>query len=1050
MQENYILDADAFIRSIKVNSAAPHALFLGAGASITSGIRSANDLIWDWKKEIYLTKNPALSEHLRDIASQNIRDSIQKWIDTEGIYPALNSPEEYSFYIEKAYPISDDRRQFFQNIIHDKKPYIGYHLLCLLAEAEIIKSAWTTNFDGFVSKAAVSTSLTCIDIGLDSTDRLNRVSRRGELLTIALHGDYKYDALKNTITELQMQDVALRAALLQFLNQNHLIVCGYSGRDQSVMEVLKQAYSTGGQGRLYWCGYSDTPNASVKELIKIARQSGREAFYIPSEGFDDLMIRLSQHCLTDQLLERAKGIYKLQAQTTGFTPFSMEVPYTTSLIKSNLFEITLPKEVFQFKSSALDGEKPWDKLRTIISGKQIHAVLLKGKTLAISTVSEISNTFGDTLTESISRIPIAAHELRHRNSVIVNLFQSSLSVALAAKFNLNTNGRGKIWEANAYTVESYASRPYNVFRAAILTLKSYGDDNNYLAIKPTIFLTSVDGEEIPEEAEKDIKRRILEKQRNKEFNQELMRWRNCFFSNNQNLVLETPVDSASGFQFVISHSPVYSQIMKSGANGGITLAPKARRVVKKSGLEYPEPYLQFASKDGTRKMTDFHPIRGLVSNRPFDYALTQSNISSSINLGVICPSQNSSALHAFLNQQHQSINAKHNKEYLIDFPGFETAYGLPISVPQPQSDFWVDCNFNPGTNPITSAQQLAQTITANLERLYVIDRARVVVIFIPTEWAPFLRYSHEGERFDLHDYVKAFAAQKGISTQLITEKTIVDNFLSCQIHWWLSLSFYVKALRTPWVLKELDPTTAFAGIGFSIDHTKQTGKVLMGCSQIFNSQGEGLQFKLSKVDNYTMKGDNPFLSYDDALRLGTSIRQMFFESLGKFPKRVVVHKRTAFTDDEKRGIIDGIGDIETIDLIEINIESDIRFVASSIKNGAPDIDGYPIRRGTCQLLNGSTALLWNHGTSSSVRDINYKYYLGGRRVPAPLLIKKHYGKTNIGPIVNEILGLSKMNWNTFDLYTQLPATIYSSNEIARIGSLLSRFSGRTYDYRFFI
>ena len=50
----------------------------------------------------------------------------------------------------------------------------------------------------------------------------------------------------------------------------------------------------------------------------------------------------------------------------------------------------------------------------------------------------------------------------------------------------------------------------------------------------------------------------------------------------------------------------------------------------------------------------------------------------------------------------------------------------------------------------------------------------------------------------------------------------------------------------------------------------------------------------------------------------------------------------------------------------------------------------------------------------------------------------------------DILRLSKMNWNTFDLYTKLPATVQSANEIARIGSLLGRFEPRTYDFRLFI
>jgi hypothetical protein len=40
-----------------------------------------------------------------------------------------------------------------------------------------------------------------------------------------------------------------------------------------------------------------------------------------------------------------------------------------------------------------------------------------------------------------------------------------------------------------------------------------------------------------------------------------------------------------------------------------------------------------------------------------------------------------------------------------------------------------------------------------------------------------------------------------------------------------------------------------------------------------------------------------------------------------------------------------------------------------------------------------------------------------------------------------------MNWNTFDLYTQVPATIETSNKIARIGRLMEAYGEASYDYR---
>jgi len=53
-------------------------------------------------------------------------------------------------------------------------------------------------------------------------------------------------------------------------------------------------------------------------------------------------------------------------------------------------------------------------------------------------------------------------------------------------------------------------------------------------------------------------------------------------------------------------------------------------------------------------------------------------------------------------------------------------------------------------------------------------------------------------------------------------------------------------------------------------------------------------------------------------------------------------------------------------------------------------------------------------------------------------------------IATEILGLTKMNWNSFDLYSKLPATIQTSNKIDCIGWLLNRFEGKTYYYRNFM
>ena len=66
------------------------------------------------------------------------------------------------------------------------------------------------------------------------------------------------------------------------------------------------------------------------------------------------------------------------------------------------------------------------------------------------------------------------------------------------------------------------------------------------------------------------------------------------------------------------------------------------------------------------------------------------------------------------------------------------------------------------------------------------------------------------------------------------------------------------------------------------------------------------------------------------------------------------------------------------------------------------------------------------------------------------MLKRHHGATNLAVLAEQILGLSKMDWNSFDLYAKVPTTLRSSNQIAKIGGLLGRLNTSSYDYRLFI
>jgi hypothetical protein len=389
----------------------------------------------------------------------------------------------------------------------------------------------------------------------------------------------------------------------------------------------------------------------------------------------------------------------------------------------------------------------------------------------------------------------------------------------------------------------------------------------------------------------------------------------------------------------------------------------------------------------------------------------------------------------------------------LDYPGFYNAFGVPLNIPTQQSSLWKDYDLvGQSNNLIQVARNLAKSITDKIDQLEASNKKLVIAIYIPKEFYHFTKIDGDQEKFDLHDYIKAYAAQKQISTQFIQEDTLSD-YLICQILWALSLAFYVKAQRTPWILHGLAPNTAFVGIGYSINHRREKDKIVLGCSHIYNSIGQGLKYRLSRVGDCNFdRQNNPYLSYQDAYKFGVLIRELFFNSIGEMPKRVVVHKRTHFESDEISGIIDSLGKtgIEQIDLVEINYEENARFVSMMVRNNFVSPHPYPLSRGTCFLIEDFSALLWTHGIVPSVKGDNLNYFQGGTNIPVPLKIKKHYGSSNIGVLASEILGLTKMNWNSFQLYSKLPATIQTSNEIARIGWLLNRFEGKTYDYRNFM
>lgn len=1033
------LSIDALIRSLAVSRDRPVCMLLGAGASISSGMPSAQRCIWEWKRDIFVTKNPALRETVGELSLPGTRIRIQRWLDQRGNYPEANSHEEYSFYARECYPTGQDRRSFFQSYVSKAKPHTGYRLIPLLAKAQHIRTVWTTNFDGLIARTCAAAGIVCVEIGIDTAQRSTRPHAAGELRVVSLHGDYRYDDLKNTTAELQKQEAEMQAEFLHEAEDYDLVVAGYSGRDNSLVALLQQTYTKPGRCRLYWCGFGEEVSTPVAALIANSNAAGRNAFYVATEGFDDLVSRFALRQLEGEPLGEAKKILASTAEPAN-SPMAFSVPplTPTALVKSNAYPLTCPGQALK-----VDLDIPADSNRRSWLDERLLprdgvGVTMEYGALVLSDVPRIQAVFGSAVRGTPVAVAISAEDIA-KDGRILSLFRRTLIHGIANLLHVETDGVRRVWELTHYKEQDLNGTRYRLHRALSCRIIAM-DDTPHLVLMPEVVAKSPDGQLADRDSSKVLRNAVYGYQHNDVFDSDLKHW--------TSQLTDRDIPALGGGKYRIARAPIFAGLVQKGRS---PLPDAMQRHARQSGVVLSDADLIFSSANGKVEVRNVNPLKGLVENRPWDFQLTSSGLSPSIDLAVVCPHMDSPKLKRFLSQFHErSQPTSSERDYLQDFPGFAAGFGLPLTYPNHGDASWIDLDDSLSGESLSSAKQLAQRICRALDVIRSQRPGSIVAIFVPVRWAQYEVFDTDVEQFNLHHFVKAYAARQGQSTQLIRERTTIST-QPCRVRWWLSLALYAKALRTPWRLDCLDDETAFVGIGYSIDTSSSRGShVLLGCSHLYSARGEGLQFRLGRIENPIIRGRNPFMSEDDARRTGETIRQLFFDARMRLPKRVVVHKRTRFTTDEQRGFVQGLDGVDNIELIEINVEESLRYLASKLRNGKPEIDKFPIPRGAVIVQNSSTALLWVHGSAPSTQNPNFKYYQGKRRIPAPLRIRRYRGQSDVVQVATEVLGLSKMNWNTFDYYSRLPATLDSASAIARVGTYLSGFGSAPYDYRLLI
>ncbi|MGD0461173.1 MAG: SIR2 family protein [Tepidisphaeraceae bacterium] len=273
--------------------------FTGAGASASAGIKTAGNMIWDFKKQIFCAEQKIAARACPDFSDAGFRARLNQYYKNKGGYPAPNSDEEYAFFFEAAFPQERDRRSYIDSMIAGAIPSNGCIAMAVLAKLKVLNTLWTTNFDHLPEDAfakVFGTTTSFVVSSLDTPEFAEQALAEAKRPLIAkLHGDFLSRKLKNTTDELKAQDQRLRRSLVNECKRQGLVVVGYSGRDQSVMEALEEGID-GGRGfpnGLFWFRRPDSdPLPALNDLITKAQAAGVDAHIIEAETFDEIMMDL--------------------------------------------------------------------------------------------------------------------------------------------------------------------------------------------------------------------------------------------------------------------------------------------------------------------------------------------------------------------------------------------------------------------------------------------------------------------------------------------------------------------------------------------------------------------------------------------------------------------------------------------------------------------------------------------------------------------------------------------------------------------------------------
>jgi hypothetical protein len=435
---------------------------------------------------------------------------------------------------------------------------------------------------------------------------------------------------------------------------------------------------------------------------------------------------------------------------------------------------------------------------------------------------------------------------------------------------------------------------------------------------------------------------------------------------------------------------------------------------------------------------------------PLDY--TSPLAPKNIRLGIVGTPRTIESVQRWLERCQVGISAKPSRQPNLfpRFPGFgpdssfRTSLVTGSQLQRPISEREFD-----GLIRSASADQIVveavKMVLAELQYLAQNTNANVVMCAMPmslldalkrdeeTGAEPIQDADDEEERgLDFHDMLKAKAMALGKPTQMIWPMTygktkrrrrkrrrrragqLQDEATRA---WNLHTALYYKAGGKPWRLIRAPSqlTACYVGVGFY--RTLDESKLLTSVAQVFNERGDGIIVRgaaatVSKDDLQPhLKATHAYDLLDDAL-------ETYRDEHHTLPARVVLHKTSTYNEEELEGFTEAATNqrVYSVDLISVS-----QTLTRLFRVGV-----YPPLRGTSLSLDDQMHMLYTRGS------VDFFTVYPGLYVPRPLLFRCAHTEQTPRFLAQEILALTKMNWNNTQFDGAEPITIKAARQVGSI------------------